>query len=112
MRLAMIYALLDQKAQIDEPHLRAALSVWEYCEASAQHVFGASLGDPVADEILRALRSAGKDGMPRTQISGLFQRHGPAGRIGAALDLLSRRNLARQRAEATGGRPSEVWVSR
>ena len=111
VRLAMIYALLDEKAQIDEPHLRAALAVWEYCEASAQHVFGSSLGDPIADEILRALRSAGKDGMTRTQISGLFQRNCSAGRIGAALDLLAQLNLAKKVLKDTGGRPSEAWVS-
>jgi hypothetical protein len=111
LRLAMVFALLDEKAQIDAAHLKAALAVWEYAEASARHVFGASLGDPVADEILRAVRSAGQDGMTRTQISGLFQRNCSAGRIGAALDLLARRNLVRRRTQETGGRPSEVWES-
>ena len=110
VRLAMIYALLDEKAQIDAPHLLAALAVWKSCEASARYVFGSSLGDPVADEILRAVRAAGQQGMNRTQISGLFQRHCPAGQIGAALDLLARRNLLKSRSLDTGGRPSEVWV--
>jgi Protein of unknown function (DUF3987) len=44
-RLAMLYALLDGKGEVDEPHLQAALAVWEYCEASAIHIFGRSLGD-------------------------------------------------------------------
>lgn len=110
VRLAMIYALLDEKAQIDVPHLLAALAVWEYAEASALQVFGESLGDPVADGILRAVRAAGKDGMTRTQISGLFHRNYPAGRIEAALDLLARLNLAKKDPKDTGGRPSEVWV--
>jgi hypothetical protein len=111
LRLAMLYALLDEKAQIDIPHLLAALAVWEYAEAGARHVFGSSLGDPVADETLRAARSAGQDGMTRTQIRDLFKRNCSAARIGAALDLLARRNLVRRRTEETGGRPSEVWVS-
>jgi len=68
IRLALIYALLDGAANIDLPHVKAALAVWEYCEASAAHIFGASLGDNVADEILRALRHAGRDGMTRTAI--------------------------------------------
>ena len=110
LRVAMIYALLDEKDKIDEPHLLAALAVWEYCEASARHVFGASLGDPVADEILRAVRSAGQEGMMPTQIRDLFQRHCPAGRLRAALDLLARRDLVRRSTQETGGRPSEVWV--
>jgi hypothetical protein len=49
VRLALIYALLDGKPDIDEPHLRAGLAVWEYCEASVAHIFGNSLGDPVAE---------------------------------------------------------------
>jgi hypothetical protein len=72
-------------------------------------VFGSSLGDPVADEILRAVRTAGQDGMTRTQIRDLFQRHCPAGRIEAALELLARRNLARSRIQETGGRSTEIW---
>jgi hypothetical protein len=55
VRLALVYALLDGSRQIDVPHLEAALAVWEYCEASAAFVFGDLLGDPVADEIARAL---------------------------------------------------------
>ena len=109
LRLAMLYALLDEKAQIDEPHLLAALAVWEYASASARYVFGSSLGDPVADEILRAVRAAGQEGMTRTQISGLFHRHCSVERIGAALDLLASRKLIRRRAQETGGRPTEVW---
>ena len=30
-------------------HLRAALAVWQPCEDSARFIFGAALGDPVAD---------------------------------------------------------------
>ena len=66
VRLALIYALLDGAANIDLPHIKAALAVWEYAEASAAHIFGASLGDPVADDIYRALRHAGREGMSRT----------------------------------------------
>jgi hypothetical protein len=109
VRLAMLYALLDQKTQIDIPHLMAALALWEYAEASARHVFGPSLGDPVADEILRAVRDAGQDGMTRTQIRDLFKRHGSAERIGSALALLERRRLVRRRSQETGGRPTEIW---
>jgi hypothetical protein len=83
-RLAMLYALLDGKDEVAELHLQAALAVWEYCEASAAHIFGDSLGDPVADDILRALKQAGAEGMSRTAISNLFGRNQSASRIGAA----------------------------
>ena len=46
VRLALVYALLDGATNIDLPHIKAALAVWEYAEASAAHIFGASLGTP------------------------------------------------------------------
>jgi hypothetical protein len=61
MRLAMLYALLDGTNIVGRPHMEAALAVWEYCEASARHIFGDKLGDPTADEILAVLRSRPKE---------------------------------------------------
>ena len=61
MRLACIYALLDCSPLVHREHLLAALALWDYCEASARGIFGDSLGDPVADEILRALRPRAAD---------------------------------------------------
>ena len=63
VRLAVIYALLDQKTEIQAEHLSAALAVWKYCERSAELIFGRSLGNPLADEPLSALSAAGKDGL-------------------------------------------------
>jgi hypothetical protein len=111
VRLAMSYALIDGKAQIDVDHLKAALAVWEFCEASAARIFGQSLGDPVADEILRALQQVGTDGMTRTAIRDLFGRHRTADRIGAALALLMTNGHARTGERMTSGRPSEVWFA-
>ena len=109
MRLALTYALLDGSPDIDEVHLRAGLAVWEYCESSAAFIFGDLLGDPVADEIMRALRHA-PDGMTRTDIRDLFGRH-RSDRIGAALALLATKGRARPEKRQTGGRAAEVWVA-
>ncbi len=95
LRLALIYTLLDGAAEIDVPHLHAALAVWEYCEISAAFVFGNLLGDPVADEIMRALQHAGPEGMTRTAIRDLFGRNRSGDRIGVALALLATRGRAR-----------------
>jgi hypothetical protein len=84
-RLALIYALLDLKAEIDVEHLRAALAVWTYCEQSAARIFGGFCGDPVADDILGALCTAGSRGLTRTEISNLLGRHRTASQIGLAL---------------------------
>lgn len=109
IRLALIYALLDCKNQIDTAHLRAALAVWEFCEASTARIFGGALGDPVADEIERSLRQAGSTGMTRTAIRDLFGRNKSGDRIAAALDLLQSDGRARVKTQATTGRSSEIW---
>jgi hypothetical protein len=111
VRLALLYALLDGATNIDLPHIKAALAVWEYAEASAAHIFGDMLGDPVADEILLALRQAGNAGMTRTALRDLFGRHRSGDRIGAALALLTTRGWARMTMQATAGRPSETWFA-
>jgi len=111
VRLALIYTLLDGKTNIEVPHINAALALWEYCEASAAYIFGASLGDPVADEILRALRHAGAEGLSRATIRDLLGRHQSSDRIGAALALLMTSGKARGEVRPTAGRPAEVWFA-
>ena len=69
------------------------------------------LGDPDADEILRALRQAGSNGITRTVIRDLFGRNRSANRIGAALALLMTQGLARMEPRTTAGRPAEVWIA-
>ena len=109
MRLATIYAILDCSDLICPDHLRAALAVWKYCEASAAYIFGDSLGDPVADEILRALRNRKPEPMTRAEISDLFKRHRTATEIDRALATLADAGLARRATVATPGRHAEAW---
>jgi hypothetical protein len=111
VRLALIFALLDRCTRIDTNHLKAAIAVWEYAAASTARIFGDSLGDPVADEILRALQQAGATGMTRTEIMNLFGRHKSVDRIGIALALLAVKARARMESRRTGGRPVETWFS-
>jgi hypothetical protein len=108
LRLALIYALLDRSAFIDAPHLRAALACWDYAETSARFVFGDSLGDPVADEILRALRDRA-EGMSRTELARHFAGHQTSEQIGRALGVLARGDFVVWEAIPTGGRPTERW---
>ena len=109
MRLACVYALLDRSHVIRREHLVAALEVWRYSEASAGFIFGDSLGDPVADELIRALRSA-PHGMTRTEISNLFGRNKSSAEIGRALAVLAERNLARFQLETPEeGRTIQRW---
>jgi hypothetical protein len=56
LRLAAIYALLNESTTVTEDDLRAALQIWRYCEHSARFLFSERLGDPTADVIVSALR--------------------------------------------------------
>jgi transcription initiation factor IIE alpha subunit len=108
MRLACIYALLDQSHQIKIAHLKAALALWDYAEASARRIFGSRMGDPVADRILAAIRTTGN--LTETEVHDLFNRHKTGVDIERALELLEHRGLAIRRDEHdTGGRPRTTW---
>ena len=111
MRLACIYALLDRSSTVGPKHLEAALALWDYCEASARYIFGHALGNPMADEILRALKAA-PEGMSRTEIRDLFKRNRRSEEVGRALGLLAEQHLAESRMEETGGRPVERWFAK
>src|ERR1019366_4837460 len=58
LRLSCIYALLDHSAEVQRCHLEPALALWKYCEDSAEFIFGAPLGNQVADQIRTALANA------------------------------------------------------
>jgi hypothetical protein len=109
-RIALLYALLDTSAVIRQVHLEAALAVWNYAEASARYIFGDSLGDPIADTVLKALRD-NREGLTREDIRNLFGRNQPAERIARALRSLADQGLARFEMEKTEGRPAERWIA-
>lgn len=108
LRLSVLYAVLDRANVVRAEHLKAALALWDYAEASARLIFGGRLGYPMADRILAALR-ANKSGLTETEIHNLFGRHKSAGEIVATLDFLQRRGLAVSSSSETAGRPKTIW---
>jgi hypothetical protein len=111
MRLAALYAVMDESHEIEREHLLAALALWDYSEKSARYIFGDATGDPIADQIIVALRAAGKDGMTRTEISNLFRRNMSSERIAQALGLLLVAGRVRRKRHKTGGRQAERWYA-
>lgn len=109
-RLSLIYALMDCSLVIRLEHLKAALALWEYAEASARHIFGASLGDPMADALLTLLRNH-PEGLTRTEIRDLFGRNKRASDIDRALGVLLEEGFARYQDENTAGRPARRWFA-
>jgi hypothetical protein len=110
MRFAMLYALMDASPYIGAKHLMAALALWDYGERSVRYIFGDSLGDGLADDLLRMLRNS-PNGMTRNEMMDAMGRNQSSGRIGQALGLLLKNNLARLQSVPTGGRPAERWYA-
>ena len=92
------------RPRIEVPHLLAAWAVWRYCEASAQHIFGNILGDPVADRLLAELRAVYPKGLDGTEQSALFSRHAGHAQLQAARERLERKGLVKTIKEPTKGK--------
>jgi Bifunctional DNA primase/polymerase, N-terminal/Protein of unknown function (DUF3987) len=110
MRLACLYALLDGSAVVGVEHLRAALALWSYCEASARFVFGESHGDPDTDKVLDALKAA-TNGLTRKEIYvDVFKKNKASDKITDLLTCLLTQGLVHAQTESSGkGRPAQRW---
>ena len=109
MRLALLYALLDQSETIRIEHLRAAFALWRYCESSARNIFGDKTGDNNADAIVKALKQAALVGMTRTDISNFFKRNLSSEKIDSALQVLEEQARIKVHSEQTGGRAASRY---
>lgn len=107
-RLALVYALLDGESLMYADHAKAALAVWDYCEASTRSLFEGRMGIADDDKLLEALRRA-PGGMTRTAIRDLFGKHRDAVEIGAMRDRLVDAERIIVESEATGGASAERW---
>jgi len=108
LRLSMLYALLDCQAVIDVPHLRAALALWSYADASAKLIFGAAPEDPLPGLILSKLQES-LTGLTRTELHNAFARNLPPAKLVEALATLRDRGEATPEKVQTAGRPAERW---
>jgi hypothetical protein len=109
LRLSLIYALLDCSPVVRAEHLLAALAVWDYCEASAHYIFGDATGNPVADRILKHLRTEGPQS--EAEIYDSFGRHVRAPQLDRALATLAAARLVTSAMQETGGRPKTIWTA-
>jgi Protein of unknown function (DUF3987) len=111
-RLAMLYALLDGRSEVDCVHLDAALALWAFAEASARRIFVGFSGDPVADTIIRALLNVRPDGLRTWDLtSAVFGRQMPSGQIHEALGRLLTAGKVRRDVKKTGRYQTEVWFA-
>ncbi|MHB8263883.1 MAG: DUF3987 domain-containing protein [Acidimicrobiales bacterium] len=111
LRLSIIYALLDGSSTIEPAHLDAARSVWDFCRQSAERIFGGLTGNPVAEQLLSVIKSAGEEGLTLTQQSRAFNGHVSADRLKDARSVLLANGSVRVEQDTTSGRPIERWIA-
>ncbi len=110
VRFSVLFAMLDCSSVIREPHLRAALAVWEYCGESARYAFGERLGDPLLDTLAAGLKASGAQGLSRRHIHcDIFQRNQSGKRISAALARLEEMGRARKIQREAESREGVAW---
>jgi hypothetical protein len=90
LRLATLYALLDKSNHIRVEHLEAAAALWQYCEDSAQAIFGDLLSSEQT-KIVDFLGAHG-DSTKKQLIHDCFQRNRLGDLIQSDLDVLKSRN--------------------
>ncbi len=110
MRLACVYALLDESSYVHPEHLAAALALWDYCEASARYTFGDAFANPAGEKLLEALKAA-PEGISRGDITTkVFGGNKPRAEINGLLsEMLTEGLVHRTRVKAERGRPKELW---
>lgn len=111
IRLACIYAVLDQSRVVRIEHLQAALAWIDYAERCAQFVFGRTTTDPLAAKLLAEL-STHPDGLTKSAIFDLTHRNYSADDISWALHQLKDGGHIQGKTVRTPGRPAEVWMLR
>ncbi len=111
MRLALIYALLDNTRQIQPAHLTAALALWDYALRSAVWALERTTSDPLAHQIHAALRHALPGGLTRTQLRDLLHRNPTTQQLDRALAALAHDGKITSQRILTAGRPAELWTA-
>jgi hypothetical protein len=111
MRLALIYALLDQSDLIREAHLKAALAVWGYCERSAYSIWSDRYLNRDLDRLCRAIEESGQRGLSLTTVvHDLFRRNKPKEEVHALIEQAIEYGIARKEVQKTDGRPATILL--
>ncbi|MCP2234743.1 DUF3987 domain-containing protein [Prauserella halophila] len=113
LRLSLAYALLDGHHEVDEPHLRAALALWEYASASAEWLFGTEPDSGEQDRLVEFIAAAGAAGRSKTEVAnGHFAKNRKAAEIDAILRPLIEDGRIRQEVTPRQrGRPSTRYFT-
>ncbi len=96
-RIAMLYALLDMKDQIELEHFQAAEKLWNYCEESAMFIFGGLTKDQLL--LVNWIGQRGEVSYQQVR-DKFYHRNQPVAKIKAELEQLA--SLGRLVSRAAG----------
>jgi hypothetical protein len=108
VRLAMLYALLDQTSVISYDHLAAAKAVVNYCYRSVKYLFWSATGNHIADKILAALQDTPQ--ISRMAVYNMGARHWRKQDVDDAIGLLVEGYGVMEFNEPTGGRAKRYLI--
>jgi len=109
LRLSMISTLIDNKSEIDIPHIKAARAFWEYAEASARYIFSRHDENSLCEKIITALRLGEKS---KSELHKVFNNNIDARKINDALDELINSETIESREEFIGSKPKTIYALR
>ncbi len=112
LRLSLTYALLDNADHIGVDHLKAAWAVWRYARASAQLLFGGSVGDSRTEKVLAFIRAAGPEGVSTTDIHRHLGNNATAMQRAVILERLEEAGLVRTETTERAGPGRRPVVTR
>lgn len=113
-RLSCFYAIMDCSNVIRSEHLRAAIALWDYCEASVKCIYGTKTGNKSADRIVDELKLT-THGLTQTEIiRDIFKNNTSKNEIALALKVLkdSGQILEIKGRSDDEGRTIKKWVLR
>lgn len=109
-KLAVVYAAVDGRMEIDEGHLLAARAAWAYSHRSAAAFFAGMTGNQYVDQLLQMWRDADYADLTLTDIDEMFSKHMSAHKRAKMIERLQRDGLVTTGTAQSpnGGRPATV----
>lgn len=112
LRLAVIYSILDRSRSIDVQHIEAAKAFWDYCDATAAHIFGSPSHDTALAKVIAALKGI-PAGLTKGEINRkAFGGHARARQLDELLAQAQGSGLVLRGTRQTAGGAKTVWVHR
>ena len=109
-RLAMIYAVLDRDCYVRKSHIESAMAFWNYCDATAAHIFGKPKADKTLSRLM-GLLDASEKGLTRTQIARkMFNGRAAEGEVDSLIQIAYSTGKYLYKEERTGGAKRRVLI--